>query len=215
MRFAYKEKIVRNPVYQISLGTKYPVLHIRYTRGTYKNDGDIQENPAYQRIDAQVSKSFFIRYLGKSSFTLRGGRIDADQNMPWYQLYNGRGSYAAFYLESPNSFNTMRMNEFLGDRYFSIFYRHDFGSLLFGDKRFVPQPEFITNFTIGSLQHPYPNVAYQTLEKGYFESGIMLNSILRSGITSIGFGVFYRYGAYAFPDETDNFSFKFSILYKM
>jgi hypothetical protein len=215
MRFAYKEKIVRNPAYQFSLGTKYPILNIRYTHGSYKNAGDVQDNPDYQRIDAQLSKSFFIRYLGKSSISLRGGWIDADQNMPWYQLYNGRGSYAAFYLESPNSFNTMRMNEFLGDRYFSVFYRHDFGSLLFGDKRFVPQPEFITNFTIGSLQHPYPNVTYQTLEQGYFESGIMLNSILKSGITSIGIGAFYRYGAYAFADEWDNFSFKFSMLFKM
>ena len=213
LRFAYKEKIVRNPLYQFSLGTKYPILNVRYTQGSYENAGDLQSNPGYHRIDAQLSKTFFIRYLGKTTFTLRGGWLDADQNMPWYQLYNGRGSYAAFYLESPNSFNTMRMNEFLSDQYFSIFFRHNFGTLLFGDKRFVPRPEFITNFTIGSLRHSYPNVDYKTVEKGYFESGIMLNSILRSGITTIGVGVFYRYGAYAFPDEWDNFAFKFSMLF--
>jgi hypothetical protein len=193
------------------LGTKYPILNIRYTYGSYENDGDITTNPNYSRIDAQLSKSFFIRFLGKSSFTLRGGLMQTDENMPWYQLYNGRGSYASFYLESPNSFGTMRMNEFLSDQYFSVFYRHDFGSLLFGDKRFVPQPEFITNFTIGSISNPYNHLKYRSLEKGYFESGIMLNSILNSGFSTIGVGFMYRYGPYALLNEWDNFSFKFTM----
>ncbi|MCK5857236.1 MAG: carboxypeptidase-like regulatory domain-containing protein [Bacteroidales bacterium] len=216
-RFAYKEKIVRNPIYQFSLGTKYPILNIRYTYGSYHNAGDIAANPNYSRLDAQISKSFFIRYLGKSSFNLRGGLMNTDKNMPWYQLYNGRGSYAAFYLESPNSFGTMRMNEFLSDQYMSLFYRHDFGSLLFGDGQFVPQPEFITSFTIGSLNTNtnYPNIKYQTLEKGYMESGIMLNSILNSGFTTIGVGFLYRYGPYAFVDEWDNFAFKFSMRFSL
>jgi hypothetical protein len=216
-RFAYKEKIVRNPLYQFSLGTKYPILNIRYTHGRYSSENDQFTNPDYDRIDFQLSKSFFIRYLGKSSFTLRGGFINADENMPWYQMYNGRGSFAAFYLESPNSFGTMQMNEFLSDQYFSVFYRHDFGSLLFGDKRFVPQPEFITSFTMGSLQNhtQYSNIKYRTLEKGYFESGIMLNSILKSGITTIGIGFMYRYGAYAYLNEWDNFAFKFSLRYAL
>jgi len=210
-RFAYKEKIVRNQFYRFSLGTKYPVLNLRYTYGAYANESDINTNPNYSRIEAQLSKSFFIRFLGKSSFTLRGGRIFADKNIPWYQLYNGRGSYARFYLESPNSFGTMRMNEFLSDQYISVFYRHDFGSLLFGDKRFVPHPELITNFTIGLLSHQYNHLKYRTLEKGYFESGIMFNSILKSGISSIGIGFMYRYGPYALPTLWDNFSYKFTL----
>jgi hypothetical protein len=214
-RFAYKEKIVRNPIYQFSLGTKYPILNIRYTHGNYINAGDISSNPNYNRIDAQLSKSFFIRYLGTSSFTLRGGMLSTNKNMPWYQLYNGRGSYASFYLESPNSFGTMRMNEFLSDQYFSVFYRHNFGTLLFGDKRFVPQPEFISSFSIGSLNHNYSNIAYQTLDKGFFESGIMLNSILKSGFSTIGIGFLYRYGPYAFVDEWDNFAFKFSLRFAL
>ena len=216
-RFAYKEKIVRNPIYQFSLGTKYPILNIRYTHGRYVNAGDQSVNPDYNRIDAQLTKSFFIRYLGKSSFTLRGGMINTDKNMPWYQLYNGRGSYASFYLESPNSFGTMHMNEFLSDRYVSVFYRHDFGTLLFGDKRFVPHPEFISSFIIGSLDanSNYQNIGYKTLEKGYFESGIMLNSILNSGFTTIGVGFLYRYGPYAYIDEWDNFAFKFSMQFAL
>jgi len=216
-RFAYKEKIVRNPIYQFSLGTKYPILNIRYTHGRYHNAGDQTTDPDYNRIDAKLSKSFFIRYLGKSSITLQAGVLQADNNMPWYQLYNGRGSYAAFYLESPNSFGTMRMNEFLSDQYFSIYYRHDFGSLLFGEKRFIPQPEFIANFTMGSLSANanYQNIQYKTLEKGYFETGIMFNSILNSGLTNIGVGFLYRIGPYAFIDEWDNFAFKFSMRFAL
>ncbi len=211
VRFAYKEKIVRNPLYEFSLGTNYPVLNFRYTYGDFHNKGTSNAFGNFQRFDLQISESFFIPYLGKTSISLRGGQITGDKDLPWYKLYNGRGSYAAFYLETPNSFGTMRMNEFLSDRYFSVFFRHDFGSLLFGDKPFVPQPELITNFTIGSMGNNYPTIHYNTLEKGYFESGLMLNAILKSGVSGIGFGVFYRYGAYELPNVWNNFAWKMSL----
>ena len=51
------------------------------------------------------------------------------------------------------------------------------------------------------------------MEKGFFESGVMLDNILRVKYINIlyygfGGGVFYRYGAYALPEKSSNLVWK-------
>jgi hypothetical protein len=52
------------------------------------------------------------------------------------------------------------------------------------------------------------NVNMKSPEKGYFESGIQLDNLVRSGFTAIGVGGFYRYGSYAFDNLGKNFTVK-------
>ena len=107
----------------------------------------------------------------------------------------------------------MRMNEFLSDRFFYIFFRQNFGKLLFKTKRFQPEVEFVTNFGIGRLQNPEPHrgINFKTMEKGYYESGIIINNILNQFFLGYGIGVFYRYGPYHLQKPIDNFAFKLSL----
>jgi hypothetical protein len=212
VRFAYKEKLMANKSDIISLGTKFPVLNIHYTKAI---DGIFNSELNYEKLDLQLDYSYYIRFLGKTSWRISAGKTFG--NAPWYKLYNGKGSYLPFYADAPYSFGTMRVNEFLSEEYLALFLRHDFGTLLFGEKRFIPRPSFVSSFTIGQLNHPelHNNIHYKTLEKGYYESGILLNSILKSGISNIGFGIFYRYGSYAFDKVEDNFSYKFTIQYSL
>ena len=206
-RFAYGEKIVRNRIKSVSLGTKFPVLHFRWTAGLQTLGSDFR----YNRLDFQLYKSFYIRYLGKSTLRLSAGFIDTP--LPWYQLYNGKGSYLGFYLFTPSSFGTMRINEFLSDRFLSLFWEHNFGKLLFNYKYFSPDIALENNFGIGNLSSAFrhKNLAFNTMEKGYFESGLMLKGLLRSGLANIGFGVFYRYGPYALPRIKDNIAYKLAV----
>lgn len=208
MRFAYKEKIIRNKLYQISMGTKYPILNINFTNAT---TGIINSELSYQKLDLQLDFSYNIKYIGRSSWRISAARAIGE--LPWYKLYNGKGSYASFFVESPYSFSTMRLNEFLSDEYLAVYYRHDFGSLLFGDKPFVPHPVLVSSFTIGNLQNAdkHKNISFNTLEKGYYESGIMLNSILKSNLSQVGIGIMYRYGSYALTDIKDNFAYKLTV----
>ena len=46
------------------------------------------------------------------------------------------------------------------------------------------------------------------MNKGYFESGIVINDIIGRYIFGLGAGVYYRWGYYSLPDEIDNFAFK-------
>lgn len=212
IRFAFKERIVQNLGSQLSLGTKYPILNIHYSQGIPSLIGS---ELTYKKFDLQLDYSYQLRYLGKSSWRISAAKALGD--LPWYLLYNGKGSYASFYLESPYSFGTMRLNEFLSDEFVAIYFRHDFGSLLFGNKPFVPQPEFVSQFTIGQLSHSdkHKNIDFNTLEKGYYESGVMFNSILKNGLVQLGLGFMYRYGPYSMVHENDNFAYKFTMKFAL
>jgi hypothetical protein len=85
-------------------------------------------------------------------------------------------------------FQTMGMNEFLSDRYAAVYVRHNFASLLYKSEHFSPGISLVTNVGFGSLQHPerHRNIDFKTMEKGYYESGVLLNNLLKVNISSLG-----------------------------
>jgi hypothetical protein len=109
------------------------------------------------------------------------------------------------------------MNEFISDRFLSVFFRQNFGKLLFRTRSFQPEIVLVTNFGIGSLKSPerHRNIEFKTLEKGYYESGILINNILNQFFLGYGLGVYYRYGPYTLEKSIDNFAFKFTLNAKL
>ncbi len=207
LRYAYNEKYMQTLRAKYSLGTNYPVLYANLIKGTNWLDGEFE----YTKYEAKITKSIKTRSLGKTKLTFIGGLIEG--NIPLTKLYNGNGSYQPFSLEAENSFGTMRMNEFYADRFLSVYFKHDFGNLLFRTEKFAPKFAVINNFGIGAFtqktnQHSVP---VKSFEKGYYECGILINNILSQSFLGYGFGVFYRYGPYAFEKTTDNFSYKLSL----
>jgi hypothetical protein len=163
----------------------------------------------YNRFDLKINKSIFIKYFGTTSLTFTAGLIDRD--IPYVNLYNSNASFIrSFTFYSPGSFATMRMNEFTADRYAALYISHNFGKLLFTSKHFKPEPELVTNLGIGSLSHPENHIkeGIKSYEKGYFESGLVINKILRLGVTNLGFAWFYRYGPYSMPTAKENMAYK-------
>lgn len=59
------------------------------------------------------------------------------------------------------------------------------------------------------------NLAIQSIEKGYSEAGIRLNSLYTMGQAAFGVGVFYRYGNYQFENQARNFAYKLSVNFKL
>ena len=189
----------------ISLGTHYPIIQFYAGHGFSDFWGG---QYTYNRFDLKISKSVFIKYIGTTACTIEAGFID--RAIPYVNLYNAKASYKPFTLYSPGSFATMRMDEFTSDKYASIFISHNFGTLLFRSKYFSPEPELAFNFGIGSMSHPENHLkeGIRSYEKGYCESGIILNKVLRFGLTDIGFAWFYRYGPYALPTAKENMAWK-------
>lgn len=207
-RFSYREKFLKTPRYKTSMGSDYPVVYGQVTRG-FKGVMDGQFD--YTRYDLKIESTFLLREYGKTSILLNAGMIDGD--LPYTMLYNGKGSYERYAISYGNTnFGTMRMNEFLSDRYASLFFSHNLGALLLQSKKFHPELVLVTNIGYGSLRHPdhHFNIPIRTMEKGYFESGLLVNNLLRTQMLGFGVGTLYRYGPYALPEPKDNAAVKFT-----
>jgi hypothetical protein len=107
--------------------------------------------------------------------------------------------------------------EFVSDTYGYVFFRHNFGELLWKSKSqlFRPQFEVVQNFAIGTYAadplHIFSLSQPKTLSKGFFESGLLVNGILSNPFYSLGIGAYYRWGYYAHPQWKDNVAIKLSI----
>ena len=209
-RFAFREKFLRTKRIKISLGTKYPVVRFQYTHGF---EGMLYGEFQYNRFDVKITESFYVKYLGMTSIELKAGYIDGD--LPYCNLYNGNGSYRVFTIYATNSFATMRMNEFLSNRYIALYFSHNFGQLLVRSRFFSPEIVLATNIAFGDLNNPsqHHNVTFKTMEKGYYESGLLLHGLLDLKLYKVGAGVFYRYGPYGYDTPADNFAYKVSIVF--
>ncbi|HMC96821.1 MAG TPA: DUF5686 family protein, partial [Flavobacteriales bacterium] len=209
LRFAYRERMARLPDRQVSLGTRWPVLQLtayRSFQGLWGGDVEVW------RVNAMIEKTFRIRLLGDLSVRAMGGV--ADQEAPYPFLFDLRGSYyPRIPLATANTFETMRPNEFLADRYATLNVQHSFGHLLFKAKKFQPVPVLVANAGWGGLSEPerHRGYTFKPLDQGYYEAGLRIDGILKMGFSSFGVGAFYRLGPQAFDDPEDNLAVKLSL----
>lgn len=209
LRFAFRERLARLPGRQVSLGTRWPVLHVNAFRsfeGLW--EGEIET----WRVNAMVEKTFRVRLLGDLSVRAMAGM--ADELAPYPFLFNLRGSYSTkLPLATANTFETMRPNEFLADRYASVNVQHSFGHLLFKGKKFQPIPVLVGNAGWGTLAAPerHRGYTFKPFDKGYYEAGLRIDNLLKMGFTSFGVAAFYRLGPLALEDPLDNLAVKLSL----
>ncbi len=213
LKFAWKERFARNKFDQVSMGTKFPILWLQITMS---RNGFLAGGLNYNRLDMRSTWSVYNKLIGRTSFALLGGILDADA--PFSELFNGRGSAGAnFSLYAPTSFSTMKPAEFISDRYVSLFVLHDFGKLLLRTKLFDPEISVAVNIGTGQLQYPerHRYAEYRTMEKGFYEMGLIVNNIIKSSFSGIGIGAFYRMGPYSYAKPGENLVIRFTIKYSL
>jgi hypothetical protein len=205
-RFAFRERSIRTFNMLVPVASKYPVLWAQWKQG-FK--GLLEGEYSYTKLDARVEYSFFIKDVGTPTLQVAAGKIFGD--LPNTENYVANASYGLEVLNIRiiNSFQTMRMNEFVSDRYVSFFLSHNFGRLLMRYKRFQPTIEWSGNVGFGALSNAadHANRTFRTMEKGFFETGISLNNMYKMSFLGFGLGVFYRFGPYSFSNELDNMAF--------
>ncbi len=211
LRYSYKEKYAEMFGRRFPVESKYPILRFRYTKGL-KNllDGDF----GYDRLDLKFDHSILWRNIGVSSIRLQGGMING--NIPLTLQYRTEGTYSSgLLLATEYSFETVRPNEFYSDRYFNVFFRHNFKSLLFKTEEFDPQIAILASYGIGELTQTlgqHQNVDFKTLERGLIETGLAINNIYKLDNTAFGVAGFYRLGYYSDPDWKENILVKLSLV---
>lgn len=212
MKYAYREKFVQTPWGKFSEGTNFPVLYLNVRKGLKSAYGQFD----YLKMEGNIDYSFITKVFGTTSINLVGGVVEGA--VPLYNLYNGHGSYTGrFSIQVDNSFATMRLNEFYADRFFSVFFRQNFGSLLLRTSVFDPRISLANHMGWGVLngRENHQNVDLLTFSKGYYEAGLIIDDIISAGFLSYGLGIFYRYGPYAFDNPSKNLAYKVSFRFKL
>lgn len=207
MRWAPGEKLAVAGQREISLGSKWPVCYLRYTRAVID---EMEAIKGFDRLDASIEKTFKTTLYGDLSFRLSAGYVP--EAVPGNLYYNSKGTNTINYdkndfvgLGAPFTFETMQKNEFMHSEFFSVHLRHQFRDLLFKTKHFKPQLSIVQNMIWGDYKDPERQLSTaRVATKGFYESGINIDRILHSGISNVGLGFFYRYGEYAFEDTIDN-----------
>ncbi len=211
LRYAFREKIVRTKDVDYSVGTKFPVIWITARQGlnnlwngTYK----------YYKVDAKLEYRFIIRNLGTQNWQVTAGWVSDD--VPYSKLYKGRGDYQdRLPAASQNTFETMGINEFIANKYITLYHTHNFGTLLFKTKKLEPSFVLVNNIGFGWLGQPnlHHNVPVRSFQHGFFETGLRIDNILKVNFSGLGAGVFYRYGGYQKPELKDNVAAKLTLTF--
>lgn len=211
-KYTFREKFMQQGNTKVSLGSNYPAVWFQVTNGW---NNFTNRDFRFLKYDFKIDKSFLIRNAGKSAMQFNAGMVEG--SVPYSLNYTGKANNDKnFSLASTNNFETMFMNEFLSSQHLAFYYTHNFGKLLFKAKKFQPEFLLINNIGWGRLQHPdlHRNYAFKTMEKGYYETGIAINQIIRQKSlfynNGYGVGIFYRYGSYASNRWQDNLALKLS-----
>jgi hypothetical protein len=128
LRFAYLEKFLENTFYRYSLGSTYPIVEVKYTRGL---SGLFKSQYEYHKISASVSDYSKIAPFGTLYYNVFAGRTYG--KLPYMLLDIAPGNEIYYY--NKYAFNLMNRYEFLHDRYAGVNVEHNFGNGIF---KFVP-----------------------------------------------------------------------------
>lgn len=213
LRYAHREEIIRFMGRRIPTGFDHLVFQVGLEKGI-KGLGQGEYN--YSRWTASVRHTFLTRGLGETSFLLEGGSVTPGK--PYSKLFSSSGIGRGFQVFAfDNIFQTMDLYEFLSDRYVHLFFRQNVGAIAKG-KYSAPEITLVQNIGWGELQKQsqLPNIPYQTMENGYYESGLIISNLIQINYLNfmrIGLGIsgYYRYGSYTFDRWQDNLAFRLDL----
>jgi len=213
-RYAINEKVTNMFGNATRLNSLAPILYLNYSRGL---DGVAGGEYDYHKWVGLLDYQFHIGHMGRTNITLEAGTIDGD--LPYPFLFNGKGgNLSTSSVIIKDHFQTMGLYEYVSDRFFNIFFSHDFGSKIFAHARFRPDILVYHHMGWGVLDHPEKHLGTALVptsyDQGYIESGLGLNNIVKYKLFGkvyggLGLSFFYRYGPYENPGGfTNNFAYR-------
>lgn len=208
-RWGIGEKYIAFGFTRMRLPSQKPVFFLSVQQAFPMFNGTQQ----FTRVLGRVEESYRWKKMGKTNLTVLGGLVFGDA--PFARLFNGRGSYTDVSVVSGNAFETARANEFMQDRFISIFARHQFPAFFTFRKLMKPSLSVHYNAGWGGITDPgrHAGQPIQAMEKGLFEAGLSLNNVIVLNGSGFGVGVFHRHGAYATGQFTDDIFFKMALTF--
>ena len=205
---------MQTPEGRIEIEKRFPKFTFQYTQAV---TGLFESDFTFGKLDFRTE--YERKYINgqKTSLVIQGGLAMGDT--PITHLYSTSpnnldkdGVIARITFAGKNSFETMYFNEFFSSQYAMFQVKHAFRRLnIFGDIKL--SPVLVTRGVWGNMESPEKHVGqpYNTLEKGFYESGVELNEIFKG----LGLTAFYRYGPYHLPEFDRNISIKLSFVFSL
>ncbi|WP_118972892.1 DUF5686 and carboxypeptidase-like regulatory domain-containing protein [Taibaiella koreensis] len=199
LRYAFGER--RSLVFRRyeNMGTKYPIAYLKLTGGDI--EGEAGYKAQYLQAVAALSWTKHWNRIGKENFLLMAGISNSNADLPLSKLFAGRGVRNSNPIYASGNFITMYPYDYYTDRFVSLFWKHDFDWKLFKVGSWSnPYISLSHNLLYGSMQNPQVHgaVSFSVPDKGYHESGITLNDVLKYKYLNLAYinlnaGYFYHW----------------------
>jgi hypothetical protein len=172
----------------------------------------LSDNIEFTKIDARIYQEKKHLSGQKTTFLLQGG-ISLG-NTPLSHLYSvapnnldREAILSRITFANKTSFETMYFNEFYSDRYSLFQLKHYFNKLQIS-KSIKPTLILGSKVAFGDFSHPenHQGIAFKTMNRGFYESGLELQNIFKG----LGLSTYYRYGPYQLEKFDRNIAIKLS-----
>ena len=175
---------------------------------TFGNSPSFAQKFNYAKLEGRFKKYFLIGSGGILLTEISAAIVS--QKVPYQKLFNLPGTWNRFGIYAPNSFATMKPNEFTADRYFSAAVVYNIRQPLRLNSFIQPRLSLMNQAIYGSMENDQAHqfITIKAPEKGFFEGGILIHDLLKLENLSVGTGFFYRYGNYHLENGQENFRFK-------
>lgn len=183
LRYAYLERSIEDNFLRISLGSLYPIVDFKYTRGW---SNVLKSNYDYQKLDLSVSHLLKISPYGTLHYNFFGGKVFG--TLPYQMLDILPGNEMYYY--NKYAFNLMHRFEYLADQFAGFNIEHNFGPGLFKFNTITRKLKFRQFWSakgiVGSLSDANKqlnyvgNYPYRSLDnKPYVELGTGVDNIFK------------------------------------
>jgi len=195
-----REKVMLLGNQRISKGTEWPRIQLRVMSGI-SGIGDSQ----FDYVKSSFSIQQKINLLGLGSFSWNICADHLEGTAPLLYAFRGNGTGRQWNLSVSETFETMPASRFFNTSQVALYTRLNFQA--FKTKAKWNEPQISLHHAIGygeflgKERHPSN---FESMDKGYFEGGLLLNGLLISNFSGIGIGVFYNYGSYSSSDWKQN-----------
>jgi len=180
LNLSFNQKYLIYSLTRKSLGTKYPILLVRYTKGL---QGIFNGSYKYQKLVAGISYILHINPLGRTNLNIESGKIWG--NVPYLEMFLPPGNET--YVYDRASYNLMNYYEFTSDQYLALTAEHHFEGLFLNRiplLRKLKWREVATYRWLAGNVNPaneqtvqFPANMYNLTGKPYSETGIGIENI--------------------------------------
>jgi len=211
--WSIREKLMYLGTKRVSLGSKWPKISAKATQGI---SGINNSKYDYTRLNVDIQQDVAVRGVGKFSYLLSAGKTIGDVPLFLSQVAPGTGKN--WNVSVINSFETMTPSTFYNRQQASVFTRFYF--IPFKTNKKWTTPQIVLHHAMGTgsfdqksehLVPGNPGGTFQSMDKGYYEGGVLIDKLLNIGYVGFGIGAFYNYGYYSAPKAEDNITLKIGI----